>query len=820
MLWFADGRGSIPNEKLRGFFYQVVDTGATARLPSIRPAGKMLDIDCATQAPDYSGGGPTHTIRAAFGSYRESGDTGLTRYQRAPGVARKVMPEPSWFAYALNGLAPQQRYRVEIDYPDDALRTFAIALREAKPLQYPVAIGVDSGGEYSLSGAMQTQSMTAWPRAGMPPRLTFVTAHDGQRAACSHIRVYRAEAPEPLPDTQARGNRQFMLWYEEGANYASLFGPEDDGPRGQHAAAERWAEAVVSIGGSVLMPTVAVYSSGLYPSRYHLAFSQPNFDQLRRLLLVAEKYRLKVVPELHPRADELAYGQPAAGAPPDNLAISREGKNDLFAQDGKTRNYPPHYNALAKRNQEWYVAMIGELADRYKDSPALDGISLRYMQWANPGLNNLVNLDWGYDDATVARFKRETGSAVPLGAADDPKRFSARHAWLTGPGRQAWVDWRCRQVTDLIRSIRDRVRQARPDLKLYLNIFGEPGIYTGSFSSGDGVSLVSKLREAGIDPAMLNAIDGVVLLNASYTHGRREADGALRGFRDLLIDPVSLGALRKPGDGGRFLSSAQYLEATEVVVPPEQLGFPADTKKTWMSAVANPAGRHALERYAVELAAADAVTLGDGGNGYVFGPPLVREFMANFRQLPAKPFKDRDDAVDPVTVRSLAERDQFYFYAVNRERYPVAVDIVLTDAHSIVGLTDRRPLATRDGRLSVELRPYELLAFAANPTARIDAVRIRAPAEEQARVARRIAAVERLANLSPLQTLMRRGPSDQEHRLLADAAREARRALERGWLWRARTVLEHASLLAIYKKMGCHPPGLRDGDKDAESCAE
>lgn len=819
MLWFADSRGSIPNEKLRGFFYQVVDIETPSRLPSIRPAGKVLEMDCAARAPDYSGGGPTRVVKAAYGDYRESGDTGLTRYQRAPQAARKLLPEPSWFAYTLDGLTPQQRYRIEIDYPDDALRTYAIAMREAKPMQYPVAIGVDTGGEYSLSATVQTQSMIVWPRAGVSPRLTFVTAHDGRRAACSRIRVYRAEAPEPVA-AEAGDSREFMLWYEEGANYASLFGPDDDGPRGQQAAAERWAEAVQSIGGSTLMPTVAVYSTVLYPSRYNVAFSQPNQDSLRRLLLVAEKRRLKVVPELHPRADELAFGHAEGPGPLARLAVSREGKTDFLAADGRTRNFPPHFNALAPENQDWYVAMIGELADRYRDSPALAGISLRHMAWANPALNNLVNLDWGYDDATVARFKRETGSAVPLGRGDDPKRFAARHAWLTGAGRQAWIDWRCRQVADLIRRIRDRVRLARPDLRLYLNVFGEQGSYTPSFDGEGSASLASRLRESGIDPAMLNAIDGVVLLNASYSYGRRETDGELRGFRDMLLDPASLDALRKPGDGGRFLSSAQYLEATEAIVPPEKLGFPADTRKTWMSAVANPAGRHALERYAVELAATDALTLGDGGNGYAFGPPMVREFMAHFRRLPARRFNDHPDAVDPVAVRSLADKGSYYFYAVNRERYPVAVDIELDRARNVAGLADEAPVKIEGDRLRLTLKPYELIAFKAAAETRIRAIRTQLPQDERTRVERQIAAVERLADSSPLQALLRRGPSEKEHRLLQAAVREARQALDRGWLWRARTVLEHSALLAIYERTGCFPPGLRAGDSDAQPCAD
>lgn len=817
-LWFADSHGSIPNEKLRGFFYEVIDTNAPVRQASAASAAPLFEINCAEQVPDYSGD-PTRVVHRNHGSYRESGDVGWTRYQRAPGIARHALPEPSWFAYTLTGLAPQQRYRIEVDYPDDGWRTFGMALRESAPLSYPVAVGVDTGGEFPLSHTMQTLSLTAWPRAS-DPRLTFMTAHEGSKAACARIRVFGAETPERLDEAKLKGFRRFVSWQEEGANFGSLFGPADDTTRGQRSAIERWAEAASAVGASTLMPTVVVYSFALYPSRFNVAFSNPASDNLRRLMLVAEKYRLGVIPEVHPRSDELAFGRDDPRAIPDNVLLDKNGLSNFFTADGKTRNYPPYFNPLSTRNEEWYVGMIGELADRYKDSPAFEGISLRLMQWANPALNNLVNLDWGYDDTTVKLFMRDTGSSVPLGDADDPKRFAIRHAWLTGPGRQAWVEWRCRKIANLIRRIRDRVRLARPDLKLYINAFVDSEGLAPDFSSAGGPTMASRLREGGIDPTLLNAIDGVVLLNAANRYGRREADALRRGYRDTLIDPSALSVLRRKGEGGEFLTTQNYLEATDAIIPPDRLGFPSNTKRTWAGIVANPSGRLALERYAIQLAETDAVTLGDGGNGYSFGPPIVREFMANFRRLPARRFDDHPTAVDPVTVRGLADRGSYYFYAVNRERYPVSVDLRLAKSATVTRLADDKAVTMEGGRLRLNLRPYELIALKANAATRIEAVRIDLPEVEKRRIARQIAAVEKLADLSPLQTLVRRGPSEEEIRLLQDAAREARRALDRGWLWRARTVLEHSALLAIYKRTRCYPPELRDGERDVGTCPE
>jgi hypothetical protein len=820
-LWFADASGMMPNEKVRGLTYEIVDTVPQATVAATQPQAPMLEIDCARQAPDYSGGGLTTAVTRPFGRYRESGDTGWTRYVRAPELVQRALPPPSWFAYVLHGLVPQQRYRIEVDYPDDALRTFAIALRESAPLSYPVATGVDSGGEYLLSDAAQSTAFTVWPRAA-DPRIVFLNAHDGDRAACSHVRVYRAAAPEPVAAAGLPGRRQFLNWFEEGNNFPSMFGPADESPLGQRSAAERWSEAVTAVGGSVLVPTVVVYGFALYPSRYNRAFSAPDQDMVRRLMLVAEKYRLKVIPELHPRADELAYGLPDTKSTPQNLLLSREGKNNFFQADGKTRNLPPHFNALLPENQDWYVGMVGELADRYRDSPAFDGVSLRVMHWANPALNNLVDLNWGYDDHSVGLFQRETGSAVPLGGPRDPNRFAARHAWLTTVGRTAWIEWRCRKIADLFTRVRDRVRQARPDLKVYVNTFTfdrDQNLAPG-FSPAGGDSMTSRLRETGIDPSMLNSIDGIVVINASVRHGRRETDGLNRGFRDTLLDPASLGAMRKAGEGGRFLASAQYLEATEMVVPPERLGFPVSTKKTWMSAVSNPAGRHALERYAVALAETDAFMLGDGGNGYTFGPPLAREFMKEYRQLPAEAFATRTDATDPVTVRTLESKAGYMFYAVNRERYPVKLDILLTRPGRLVRASVDEPLALNGSHLLLDLKPYELLVVRADTDTKISRVSTTVAAEYRSHVERQIDWAARLSRSTGIASLVGRGPNTQERALLAAASVAARQAFDRGALWRARTLMEHSSLLAIFRRIGCYPPALLSGEAHSSSCVD
>jgi Glycosyl hydrolase-like 10 len=798
---FGENGSSVPWADVRPLVYEVVDTsrvrsqgnvGQPGSRESISRLTKTLveEIDCRTVSPDYFSGGETRVVSTAAGTYRESGDTGFTRYQRTPTDSlRKLLPQTSWFAYRLRSIVAQKPYLVEVDYPDDRLRTFAIALRESAPLSYPVAGGVDSGGEFSLSNKMLTESLLYWPRAE-GTRVTFLNAHDGRRAAVSRIRVYRVDGALP-PLTQESSGRQFLNWYEEGSNFLSMYGAPNDGQAAGALATERWAEAVRYSGGTVLAPTVAIYSFALYPSRFNLAFSNPNVDYLRRILLAAEKNGLKVLPELHPRADELAWSGRSSAEPKSNLLISKDGKT--------SGGLPPLYNPLHPANQEWYVRMIGELADRYRDSPALMGVNLRLMQWANPALNNFHSLDWGYDDYTIELFKKETGSAVPLGDVKDTSRFANRYAWLMANARTLWIDWRCRKIAGLYTRISDRVRKARPDLKVYSSIFRWEPVHTP----------LDALRGAGIDPAMLREIAGIELINAMHAYGRKEADAlATYSARDALLDPRNLDLLSGAGRQGRFLTGANYIEITEAIAPPESLGFPKDTKLTWTSATANPAGRHHLERFALELAETDATLLGDGGNAYSLGQPALRDFLAEYLRLPAEPFSPRQDARDPVAVWERSTPDSLMFYAVNRERFPVSVEVDLSAGAKVSRLSDNSPIVLNGGRLRFVLEPYQLVAFRADSGVRIIAIALSVSPEDRDRVASQIRWFENLAREQGGRWF--RILSEEQKALLDETAKSASAALTRGHLWRARAILEDHRLLAIYRQLNAFPPHFLD----------
>lgn len=794
---FGDSSGHrFDKRDVREINYEVIDTNPLPRGGGHIAKTLVQEIDCSTTAPDYYGGATTRVVHKAFGSYRESGDVGWVKYELLKEPIRKLAPEPSWFAYKLKVTTTQRPYLIEVDYPDDKERTFAIALRESNPLSYPVASGIDSGGEFSLSNKILTHFVIYWPRAA-GTRLVFMTGYTGRPAAAAKIRVYQIDGDLPALDVPVNGGRNFMNWYEEGNNFTSLFGAPDLSPVGFRVATERWAKTVDYIGGSVLSPTAVIYNFASYPSEYNRTFSTPSDnDILRRMLLISEKYEMKLLPELHPRADELAWPYVESPDPKPNLLVSNDGKT--------LNNLPPHYNPLYPANQDWYIGMIGELVDNYRDSPALLGVSLRLMQWQNPTLNNFHSLDWGYDDYTIGLFQKETGLTVP-GAPGDAARFRKRYEWLMANARERWISWRCDKIAQLYTRIRDRVREARPDLKVFSSVFDGYDNYPKDFGT-------SWLRGAGIDTKILSRIDGVVLVNALHAYGRRdnrEDDLVIQTVRDNLLSPDVLHSMIKTNSNGVFLSYSRYFEALPYIVPPQELGFPATTKRTMMSAVINPAGTHYLERYAVQLAETDASWLGDGGNGYTIGQPNLRDFLKEYRSLPPVSFVPRQDARDPVAVWELQRSGDYLFYAVNRERFPVTVQLRLRGSGQVYRLSTGQKMIPQKNILSLQLQPYQLIAFKASKGVSITGVATKVPAEDLRRVTTQVQWLEALnhdvQSGHGIQIL-----PDTQRQILTVAATQARIALSQNHVWRARTIMENHALLSVYKDIGRYPPDLRN----------
>lgn len=800
---FGDAGKPVAASDVREIEYLVVDT-----THNDQPVGGDIkrtlikQIDCGATPPDYAGG-ITNAIHTPIGVYRQSGDRGYLQSK-----------DFHWFTYRLDVPEAQKPYVVEVDYPDDDCRTFGIALMERNMMDYPPVGGVDSGGVFSLSHEMQTQSFIYYPR-GKEVVISFINTRDGRTAAAARIRLYSVHAPIPALGTPREGGRSFGSWLEEGDRWATFYGAPDKSLNGYVVSMNRWAQVARYMGLDTLSPTVNIYQNVLFPTTYFDGYFRPAggardpmpLDVVRLLLLVCEKYELKLLPEFHPcgNAYHLHDYDAKYASYPDPQPQRIVGKDGQVGHS----NFEPYYNPIYPDNRQWYIGMLGEFADQYKDSAALDGVSLRVMGWVGEGHNGYPSLKWGYEDYTVHLFEKQTGTRVQV-KDTDPERFRKRYDWLMAKCKAKWIDWRCDQVVKLYADIRDRVRKARPNLFVVSPIHPElDGTYYDEkerfFTTHDYSEL---LRECGYDTRKMAALDGVFFLNAFHYYGRRQSEAVSeQASRDMLLNPAAKKALIVNTNRTGYLFSNGYFEANQKIKPAD-MGLAGVKPGGWVALV-NPAGRHYLERYALSVAEGDASMILDGGEGYLGGQPLLREFLAEYRQLPVARFMPRPDATDPVSVWQLNDRKRFWFYAVNRERYPIRVAIHLSGAGVVTRPALAETVPAKNGIIEIVLAPYQMAVWKCAPTRAIATVDVAVPREAKERATAMVLWIERF-DASVQSGKAGQSLNAAQKATLHKYALEARACVVRMHYWRARTLMESHELLPIYDLLGAAPPALAE----------
>ena len=125
------------------------------------------------------------------------------------------------------------------------------------------------------------------------------------------------------------------------------------------------------------------------------------------------------------------------------------------------------------------------------------------------------------------------------------------------------------------------------------------------------------------------------------------------------------------------------------------------------------AGDHFLEGYAHAVAELDALRITRGGLflDKAHGDQ-IRRFALPYRSLPAKKFQTVGDSTDPVAVRTLVCDGKRYVYLVNREYYPISVEVQLEKSTGkATDLATGQPIDA-PATWQVTLGPYDLRSFA------------------------------------------------------------------------------------------------------------
>ncbi len=392
---------------------------------------------------------PGLSNHGSLGSIRAGAvDLPLGRFIELPPTVAGA--DPHWQGYTLPLEAVGVPHMLEIDYPADAEQQFGLSIVE------PNAAGVVEG-EYRDSGVYveglgrsevkhkQTQRLIFWPRT-QSPLLVVTNQHPTAAARFGQLRVYKRVGSLTAGAPVAAANGRLMAAYlarplaaeslgatqaNEIANAIGSIKTSDDSQT-LYESVTRLAD-YVQYGG---------YNSAVVGTKLSDVWATPGgqgatigttdgldlslrvFDRERLTLLPAIEFAapLSQLEELRRKSDPRVAGLEWVGP---------DGRTWLEA-NGTRGGRAPYYNLLDPRVQEAILGIVRNLVARYGNHAAFGGLAV---QLSSDGYAQLPPLEWGMDDATIARFERATGIAL---TATGPGRFAARSELLSNQHAEDW----------------------------------------------------------------------------------------------------------------------------------------------------------------------------------------------------------------------------------------------------------------------------------------------------------------------------------------------------------------------------------------------
>ena len=737
-----------------------VDTRPAASASPREERGLVCEIDCAATEPDRVANGETRVTTRRGLSYRESGDNSeATRIGRL-----------SAFSYRVSVPEAQVPYLLEVEFPDDARRSVSVRLDwfdENTDAFLPENAGYqaksyETGGFFPLSGKPQKQSMIVWPYSKSGRVTAINTAAKGERAAIAKIRIYKVPdsefAAEEKPESGIP-HRLFAYWAEEGVSYRGCAGARtlDD-----LAATDRFFKWARFHGCNAISGFGLSYNMAYWRSRALNAQGVPPFSRLRMFALLAEKHGMSFVPDIfHVGWFETdTYWPMLAGGDDAGRLQSMSG---VYAMS----------NPLCPVVQDAFVGAMAEIFEEIGDSPAFRGANVRADSWQFRSHFFFKSLAWGYNESIVRAFAEETGTAIPPEAMATAQ---SRHAFLTAPDRKdKWIRWRCDRIEAYHRRLLDALRGGgkRPDV-----FFGMAGQFDQENKFAKPETLPERAMESGVDVERCKASDGFSIIPAARYGSRVPTEASRRIYDEFFRKDSTEGGMGSP----RAFAAYMTYHELSTAWPWKELGFDASRsrKKTagYHCSAMNAAGRLGLERFAVVLAEQDTAFFRDGGNSdCLVSAELLRPWLAEYERLPAVPFDRAPGLNDPVAVWHGDVGDAYWWYAVNKERFPCEVAVRFTDG------TEER----------VALDSFALKVFREEGVRRIAAVECEYPEAERAKVETLLERARGVAKQPATDAAFREGLAK------AEAA-----AAEGKW-WRCRVELCMAPMFAGFRKAGSVP---------------
>ncbi|MGN0833589.1 MAG: LamG domain-containing protein [Kiritimatiellia bacterium] len=564
------------------------------------------------------------------------------------------------FAIRLALDAAKPLYLIEVDYPDDAVRTaeFLVQRSQRSAGDYTLQSGVFCGAEYPVSHTIRTERYVYWTSAA---DATFIatTLRANEPAAVAEIRLYEVvdgRLPAACPPAAVAASvrfRHFVSYWEDPA-FAQCFAAPGATPAALAATIDRFAAYMKFCGQDVLSFPACFYGGRIGADGYdprqlapgHLEAFYRKFDA--EGLLLVPSINQQVVP-----TDTRAVTRTAmldGSLHPTAIAIHGTGKPNWGGWHGT----PPNFNVAHPEVRQAFVDEVRRLAQEGKPHPSFQGVAL-HLAMVNPLW--FGSIECGYNDYCIEAFEREMKVKV-RGEGEawrSPLRGKMYYESIVGDQElyAQWVDWRCDVVTDFYATLAQTLAAARSDLRLWINVVLDWPPDAAGF--GTEAHRLRTLREAGIDPGKIAArVPGAVLGLTGYpanwrrwVEGRCDAHGLSASVRaqarDWSVSPRHFATIRGAASPWAHFHDTYWENAVGARrVGADVLSNAWLDETAWRVSALHPCGAHALASFAAALAGADAQVLSCGGFlvGTLGFEPELAAFMREYRKLPAVRFAD------------------------------------------------------------------------------------------------------------------------------------------------------------------------------------
>ncbi|MBQ6108897.1 MAG: hypothetical protein IJK97_11865, partial [Thermoguttaceae bacterium] len=626
------------------------------------------------------------------------------------------------FAIHLPALQKGKLYCFEWEVPDDKMRTVDIIAQSAKLTagsEYELQTGYCTGDEYPNTGKWIVQRDLLWSRAD-DYALVFTTNRKvtpvdtknpncpngecvGGGAAIGKIRVYEVLNPE-LPVARINPahpvdgwTRPVGIYFEDPAiNYD--FGVNGSNAEDYPVMLDHIVSYMKYSGQNMLAYPMVWYHGPIgeqYNPRNHVScffegilsrFDREGLDFMGTFNQNNVTFPVPTV----------TFEETKPNGKLNNSAFSIHSVGTLHP--GGWHGTPPVFNTLHPDVQKMTLKQLDDILAVAAKHPSFKGIILHLPRHA---IHSLGDIRAGYNDYMIDAFEKETGIKIEIDHKA-PERGKLAYEWLMENAREEWIDWRCRKIADWYKTLAERLRKARPDLKLGINcmrpIVYESSEYDAHKEMRDFWGLVN--REMGIDAKYFADVPNIfidqTLFPADYRWTENGRDAESRARLRKTEETAGQYASLKPSKNAWIHHHDRYWESA--IGSDAKVKLQADWLREhgWRVSTLNPTGFYAMKHYIMPLKYQDILGFTKGGfliGTYGMEEELVK-FAAAYRALPAVAFEDlKSCSTEDVKVRKYSNSKYTWFYAVNASEKPQHVTIPMKAEKAVdLGANVQRPV--------------------------------------------------------------------------------------------------------------------------------